>query len=80
MEVIKSKTANLYDAFKMAQSIKTAAANKGNKNASTAKISELDAINDPEECANIKALRRDFRARKLFSANNGSAYQNRTSN
>ena len=79
MEVIKSKTASLNEAFKVAQAIETAAANKMNQHAGTARINELDAIEDPEERAEIEALRRDFRARKLFGANNGSAYQNKNS-
>ena len=80
LEVIKSKTANLYEAFKIAQAYETAAANRVDKlHAGTAKINELDAIEDPEERAEIEAVRRNFRERKMFGANNGSAYQNRTS-
>ena len=44
LEVIKSKTADLYEAYKVAQEYKTAAANKEKKTAATAKINELDAI------------------------------------
>ena len=80
LEVIKSKTANMYEAFKIAQAYETAAANKENKHAGLAKVNELDAIEDPEERAEIEALRRDYRNRKLFGANNGSAYQNRSYN
>ena len=78
LEVIKSKTASLYDAFMVAQAYETAAANK-EKTAPSA-INEREAIEDPEEQAEIEALRRDFQKRKLFNANNGSAYQNRNSN
>jgi hypothetical protein len=79
LEVIKSKTSDMYQAFMSAQAYETAAANKENKNAGTAKINELDAIDDPEERAAVEALRRDFRNKKLFGANNQSAYQNRGS-
>ena len=57
-----------------------AAANKENKKVGIAKINELDAIVDPEELAEIEAIRRNYREKKKFGANNGSAYQNRTSN
>ena len=41
---------------------------------------ELDAIiEDPEDWAEIKALRSNFRERRMFNANNGSVYQTRTS-
>jgi hypothetical protein len=79
LEVIKSKTSDMYQAFMTAQAYETAAANKENKHAGTAKISELDANDDPEERAAVEALRRDFRNKKLFGANNQSAYQNRGS-
>ena len=48
LEVIKSKTADLYEAYKVAQAYEMAAVNKENKHAGTVKISELDAIEDPE--------------------------------
>ena len=60
-----------------------------NKNAlTTAKINELDAIKDPEEKAlvqsTVEAVRRkhqrQYQQKKMFNANNGSAYQPRTSN
>ena len=80
LEVIKARTASFNEAFMVAQAYETAAANKESRHADSAKINELDAIEDPEERAEIEALRRDFKQRKMFGANNGSAYQNRNPN
>jgi hypothetical protein len=75
LEVIKSKTTSLYEASEIAKEYETA---KQSKQKETAAINELDAIDDPEERAEIEALRRNFRERKMFNANSGSAYQNRS--
>jgi hypothetical protein len=39
---------------------------------------ELDAVADPEEREAVEALRRQFTQKRMFSANNGSAYQPRS--
>ena len=75
LEVIKSKTANLLAAFEVAE---TAIQNK--ERISPTMVNELDAIEDLEEKAKIEAIRRNFCEKRMFNANNGSAYQNRTSN
>ena len=78
LEVIKSKTADLYAAFEMADKYETAIQNK--ERVSPTMVNELDATEDPEERAKIKAIRQNFREKRMFGANNGSAYQSRTSN
>jgi hypothetical protein len=76
LEVIKSKTADLYEAFKIAHDYETAL----QKKEATVKINELDAIEDPEERAEIEAVKRQFQQKRMFNANNGSAYQTRNQN
>ena len=76
LEVIKSKTADLYEAFKIAHDYETAL----QKKEATVKINELDAIEDPEERAEIEAVKRQFQPKRMFNANNGSAYQTRNQN
>ena len=67
------------EACNVAHKFETAVQNK--EKVAAAKINELDAIiEDPEERAEIEALRRNYQQRKMFNTNNGSAFQPRTSN
>lgn len=79
LEVIKSGTSDLYKAFKTAQACKKALKNKKIHAANSAKVNELelDAVNNPEEREAVKAVRRQFAQKRMFSSNNGSAYQPR---
>ena len=78
LEVIKDGTIDLSEAFKVAHKFETAMLNKDK--AGPSKINELDTIEDPEEKAEIEAIRRQHQQKRMFQANNGSAYQNRTTN
>jgi len=78
LEVIKDGTIDLGEAFKVAHKFETAMLNKDK--AGPSKINELDTIEDPEEKAEIEAIRRQHQQKRMFQANNGSAYQNRTTN
>ena len=77
LEVIKSKTADLHEAADIASEYETAKQSKHKE--ALAAINELNAIDDPEERAEIEALRQTFCERRMFNANNGSAFQNWTS-
>jgi uncharacterized membrane protein YgcG len=81
LEVIRTGTIDMNEAFDAAHKYETAVQNKDK--AARATINELDAIiEDPDEHerAEIEALKRNFQQRRMFNANNGSAYQNRNSN
>jgi hypothetical protein len=81
LDVIKSGTADLYEAFKIAHACETAMQNKKIHSANdVAKVNELelDAVADPEEREAVEAVRRQFAQKRMCSANNGSAYQPRT--
>jgi hypothetical protein len=83
LDVIKSGTSDLYEVFKIAHACETAMQNKKNHSANdVAKVNELelDAVADPEEQEAVEAVRRQFAQKRMFSANNGSAYQPRTGN
>ena len=77
LEVIRTGTIDMNEAFDAAHKYETAVQNK--EKAAAAKINELDAIieNDPDWSAEVEALKRNFQQRKMFNANNGSAYQTR---
>ena len=76
LEVIRNGTIDMNEAFDVAHKYETAVQNK--EKATAAKINELDAIiEDPEERAEIEAVRRNFQQKRMFNANNGSAYQPR---
>ena len=77
LEVIRTGTIDMNEAFDVAHKYETAMQNK--EKATAAKINELDAIiEDPEERAEIEAVRRNFQQKRMFNANNGSAYQPRS--
>ncbi len=80
LDVIKSGTSDLYEAFKIAHACETAMQNKKIHSANdAAKVNELeiDAVADPEEREAVEALQRQFAQKRLFNKNNGSAYQPR---
>jgi hypothetical protein len=75
LEVIRTGTIDMNEAFDVAHKYETAIQNK--QKAATADINEDP---DEHERAEIEALRRNFQQRRMFNANNGSAYQPRTTN
>jgi hypothetical protein len=83
LDVIKSGTSDLYEAFNIAYACETAMQNKKIHSANkVAKVNEmeLDAMADQEEREAVEDMRRQFAQKWMFSANNGSAYQPRAGN
>jgi hypothetical protein len=82
LEVIKNGTMDLYEAFLVARAYETAVMDKKKNNSNgaiwTNKVNEMDACFDDEENAEIEAIKRKHQQKRMFSANNGSAYQSRS--
>jgi len=81
LEVIKSGTTDMYKAFLVAHAYETAVKDKKKNNGNGAimnKISRMDACFDEDENAKIEAIKRKHQQKRMFSSNNGSAYQQRT--
>jgi len=81
MEVVKSGTTDMYQAFLTALAYETALRDKQERNGSQEpiKINEMEV--DFEEMnmnAEIEAIKHKYEQKKMFSANNGSAYQQRS--
>jgi hypothetical protein len=77
LEVIKSGTTDMYEAFLIKHAYETAVKDKkkrGNELGSL-KINKMDAEFEDSEEAQIEAIRQKFQQRKMFRSNNGSAYQ-----
>ncbi len=71
----------MYEAFLVAHAYETAVKDKKKNNANGTiwtKVSEMDACFDDEENAEIEAIKCKHQQKRMFSANNGSAYQSRS--
>jgi len=80
MEVVKSGTTDMYQAFLTAHAYETALRDKQGKNGppEPIKINEMEAdVEQQDMNAEIDAIRRKYQ-KKMFSYNNGSAYQQRS--
>ncbi len=74
LEVIKSNTADIYEAFMIAHAYETAVKSKKESD-STVKINKMDAEFENKEQAKI---RQKYQQKKMFCSNNGSAYQQKS--
>jgi len=80
MEVVKSGTTDMYQAFLTAHTYETELRDKQGKNGTPEpiKINEMEADFEEQDMnAEIDAIRRKYQ-KKMFSSNNGSAYQQRS--
>jgi uncharacterized membrane protein YgcG len=75
LEVVKKDPQNFKEAYLAARETER---NLATKDKETIKVNELDDIEDPEDRAEIEALRRQQQQRKMFKAGSGSAYQSRS--
>ncbi len=78
LEVIKSKTLDFYQAFKIAHAYETAVKSLKERD-QQAKVNEMDVtFEEAKERADIKAHRRMHNQRRMFQAKNGLTYQPQT--
>ncbi len=74
LEVIKSNTTNMYEAFLIPHAYKTAVKCKKEKDAGIVKINKMDAdFEDEDERTDIEAIKCRHQQKRMFRANNGSA-------
>jgi len=82
MEVVKSGTTDMNQAFLTAHAYETALRDKQGKNGPPEQIKnkEMNAnFEEDRERAQIEAIKRKNQQKRMFTSNNGSAYQQRSS-
>jgi len=77
LEVIRNGTTDMYEAFLIAHAYETAVKDKKKNNGNGALVNEMEAVFDDDEKAEIEAIKRKHQQKRMFSSNNGSAYQQR---